>query len=346
MNRQIYTLSLVITILTLSSMSYSVAQCVIPPSGLVSWWPGDGNALDIQSSNDGTLQNGATFAAGFVTSGNGQAFSFDGGNDFVEIPNSASLNVQTGDFSVDAWFKIDGGNSGYIVSKDSCGTSGIWNIFAGGGGITFRTVGASGSEIISSPPVSVGDWHHVVAVKDGTTMLLYLDGVFVSSGTQDSMATTVFPVRIGTRGGSITNPGGCGDVFFSGEIDEVEIYNRALNPSEIQAIFDADSAGKCKSPLEPKLNQIERKIIENALVTEAIFPLMATPKTVDPQGLFEEVEAIVEKSIANFSELGLNVQNALEKFNEGQDLAAQLRFGAAVKKFSEAMRELINLNSG
>ena len=58
--------------------------CVPPPASMVSWWPGDENANDIQGNNNGTLQNGATFAAGKV----GQAFSFDGVNDFIEVPNS------------------------------------------------------------------------------------------------------------------------------------------------------------------------------------------------------------------------------------------------------------------
>src|SRR5437763_2728435 len=55
--------------------SYAVAQtCVQPPPGLVSWWPGDGNAKDIADGNPGTLQGGVTFASGKV----GQAFHFNG----------------------------------------------------------------------------------------------------------------------------------------------------------------------------------------------------------------------------------------------------------------------------
>ena len=70
MKRQIYTFSLFTVILTLSSMSYSVAQCVVPPSGMVGWWDADsvsGNtAFDIQGGNDGTLVNGASIVSGKV----------------------------------------------------------------------------------------------------------------------------------------------------------------------------------------------------------------------------------------------------------------------------------------
>src|SRR3989304_6013682 len=76
-------------------------QCVAPPSDLVSWWPGDGNANDIIDANQGTLQNGATFAVGKV----GQAFSFDGVDDVVSIPGSSVFDFGTNPFSIDFWLK-------------------------------------------------------------------------------------------------------------------------------------------------------------------------------------------------------------------------------------------------
>ena len=70
--------TLLVSLLLLSLFILPVnAQCVAPPSGLVSWWPGDGNALDIAGLNDGSFPAG-TFAAGKVTSGTGEGFSLDG----------------------------------------------------------------------------------------------------------------------------------------------------------------------------------------------------------------------------------------------------------------------------
>ena len=48
-------------------------HCVTPPSGLVAWWPGDGNVTNLTGANHGTLQNGTTYASGII----GQAFSFN-----------------------------------------------------------------------------------------------------------------------------------------------------------------------------------------------------------------------------------------------------------------------------
>src|SRR5262249_4452298 len=75
--------------------------CVTPPPNMVSWWPGDGNANDIQDGNNGTLQGGATFAAGKVA----QAFSFDGVNGSVTVPDSANLDI-TGPLTIDVWVNV------------------------------------------------------------------------------------------------------------------------------------------------------------------------------------------------------------------------------------------------
>ena len=67
----------VVCVLLLIPLTRALAQdptnCVTPPSGLIAWWPGDGNALNLAGANHGTLQNGTTYAAGII----GQAFSFN-----------------------------------------------------------------------------------------------------------------------------------------------------------------------------------------------------------------------------------------------------------------------------
>src|SRR5437879_12645553 len=65
----------------------SRAACVPAPSGLVSWWPGEGTGNDIAGNNPGILQNGIGFAAGEV----GQAFNLNGANSYVQVADSASL---------------------------------------------------------------------------------------------------------------------------------------------------------------------------------------------------------------------------------------------------------------
>src|SRR5262245_15525608 len=68
--------------------SAQMTNCVAPP-GLVSWWRGEGNANDSVGSNHGALRGGTGFGPGRV----GQAFAFDGVDDWVFVPDSASLRL-------------------------------------------------------------------------------------------------------------------------------------------------------------------------------------------------------------------------------------------------------------
>src|SRR5215510_10623820 len=82
----------------LHTIAAGATPCAPPPSGLVSWWPGDGNANDIQDGNNGMPSGGVTFGLGEV----GQAFSFDGTTGSVIVPDSNNLDVTT-QFTLDAW---------------------------------------------------------------------------------------------------------------------------------------------------------------------------------------------------------------------------------------------------
>ncbi|MCA1684424.1 MAG: hypothetical protein LC745_00255, partial [Planctomycetia bacterium] len=73
--------------------------------GTVAWWRGDGDATDVLGANDGQLRNGATFGPGVVS---GQAFRFDGPNDYFQVlaPNSSHFDL-TGDLTLEAWVRFD-----------------------------------------------------------------------------------------------------------------------------------------------------------------------------------------------------------------------------------------------
>jgi hypothetical protein len=68
--------------------------------GLVGWWRGENNADDSAGTNNGALVRGATFAPGMV----GQAFSLDGVDAYIEVPNGPALNPADA-ISVEVWYK-------------------------------------------------------------------------------------------------------------------------------------------------------------------------------------------------------------------------------------------------
>ena len=92
------------------------------PSGLVSWWQAEGNALDSADGNNGTLQNGATIVAGKV----GQAFSLDGVDDVVLVPDAPNLRFgPTSPMTLDMWVFRTSSNPGQnlIGKRDGCTSS-------------------------------------------------------------------------------------------------------------------------------------------------------------------------------------------------------------------------------
>lgn len=223
----------------------SAGKCIVctpPPSGMVSWWPGDNHSSDIQDGNDGLLQGGAGYAAGKV----GPAFSLNGSSAYMLIPPSASLSPST--LTVDFWINPDStggsrglfwkGNHEYLIEL----TNGI---------VKFGSTDASGSytEFVGTTVVPTGQWTHVAVTHDGSTRKIYVNGVEEPVGAGDPNQSGLFfgasdNVVIGARFDASGQ-------FFDGLIDEVEVFDRALTAAEIDDIYDADVAGKCRSCTPP-----------------------------------------------------------------------------------------------
>src|SRR5262249_54069021 len=77
--------------------------CAPPPDGLVAWWAAEGNANDEVGGNNGVLENGTGFAPGYV----GQAFVFNGQNQWIEIPDSPALDP-TNALTIETWVYVSG----------------------------------------------------------------------------------------------------------------------------------------------------------------------------------------------------------------------------------------------
>lgn len=223
-------------------LNATAAGCVAPPAGLVSWWPGDGHAGDIVDANHGTPRNGATFAAGQV----GVAFSFDGIDDFVHVPDAPNLRLTS--LTIEFWFKLESANVPFVnfVTKQNSDRDRNYIVYVHPPtGFFSASTSFSGvqQDISSGVNVVDGQWHHGAFVIDDVAKgeSLYVDGVFRAS----------LPFT-GSPDPSIGAPLFIGGAFafgnmVHGQMDEVGIYNRALSASEIRAIFEIGSGGKCKT---------------------------------------------------------------------------------------------------
>lgn len=218
--------------------------CITPPHGLVSWWPGDGNYVELVSANNGNPPSGATFVPGMVA----QAFNFDGSAaSGFSVPDARSLKF-TGAISIAAWVNpsnlsctnID--NSGYcaIIAKENRiqRNWGLWMKPDGGLHLSY----VNGTNIFLESPASlvVGQYSFVTGVIDPAqgVMQIYVNGVLKASRqTTAPMLSNNLPLTVGTSTGGFN---------FRGRIDEVNLFNRALAPQEMTDIFNAQSGGMCK----------------------------------------------------------------------------------------------------
>jgi hypothetical protein len=273
MKRILLFFSLTLFFTAMLAVPATAQDCVEPPARLVSWWPGDGDANDIQDSNDGMPQNGVAFGAGMVD----QAFLFDGIDDFVDAGNAGNLHVSSGDFTVDAWVLFHSLTRppvfppvrlGDMSLADKMNPSGVntdgWRLlkqddnrfwFCLGPGTIDGCIPGGPLTVQSTTVVTtatLNTWFHIAAVKAGNTISLYVNGVQEATKTLGTSFTDTNTANL------LLGTNALEGAFLQGQLDEVEIFNRALSALEIQAIFDASSAGKCKPPtIEDLLQRIE-----------------------------------------------------------------------------------------
>jgi hypothetical protein len=210
-------------------------SCTPAPKGLVSWWTGNGNALDSAGGNNGTVQGGVTYTNGIV----GQAFSFNGTSEAVLIPYSSrsDLSAMPG-WTIEAWVNPASFNNS---SWPTIFAKGHWEASLGLNAGTGKLESwiNNASQLVGTTAVPLGQWSHVALVYDGTNRIFYVNGAFAGAGSAPVINPDITNSFIGNV---VPND----SASFNGEIDEVTIYNRALSPAEIAANFDAGSAGMCE----------------------------------------------------------------------------------------------------
>jgi len=228
-------------------------SCVQPPSGLIAWWPAEGNFNDVVGGFNGSQVGNVSFVPGQV----GQSFHLDSsdGVDYVQVADNATLEPAT--VTVAAWTRATASPGGalYLVSKGGLGCShSSYALYTGGGGgltfyIGFSNVGGGAFQLHAGHPPSLiwdGNWHFVAGTYDGQSQRLYVDGVLVGQSNFASPTAIAYgmPTNDDLLIGQYAGFAAC-SLPFSGDMDETQIYNRALTQAEIQGIHQAGQGGFC-----------------------------------------------------------------------------------------------------
>jgi hypothetical protein len=213
-------------------------------TGLVAWWPAELNANDISGhghigivENDG---NGSSFA---YPGESGAAFSFDGLEDDVLVPYGGAFDF-TGAMSIEGWIKTTAGAGRYIATKFE--DSFYLAVGVPGGAsphtLSFWLNGVTPSWVTGVTPIDDGAWHHVAATYDGGNVKLYVDARL------DTSVALIGTIQTGTSGiliGSRYSYPVFSATRYAGLIDELAIYNRALNIQEIGGLANPGGPGPC-----------------------------------------------------------------------------------------------------
>lgn len=176
------------------------------------------------------LNHGTVFGASLVDGVISQALSFDGVDDYVEIPDHPTLDI-SGNGSLEFWLKSPAWEVGPIVMKGETTSSLAMNYaawsYANGKPTFFIGDGVGPNTVPILTPLSINTWYHILFTWDGTKLRIYLDGVEHNTANQTrTPAPNTDKLMIAWTGMS--------GHYANIVIDELRIYTRALDATDAQ----------------------------------------------------------------------------------------------------------------
>ncbi len=213
-------------------------------SGIVAYWSfdeGTGNTVHDYSKNgnNGQLNGGVTSIDGV----SGKALDFDGVDGYVNFNNTIG-NFGTDDFSVTFWFRTDSNQPETVmVKRVFCGAHSFFEVSMSDGAtptghmnVEVYETNDNHNSMYSKQRLDDNQWHLIIIMRQGVETCLYIDG------SLDNNDSSTQIVNVSNSASFRLCDGPCRSVgntdFFSGELDEVLIYNRALTATEVQYLYE------------------------------------------------------------------------------------------------------------
>lgn len=202
-------------------------------NGLVAWWTANGNAQDAAGSHSGTLSGGVEFVAGVQ----GQAFSFNGTDSYVQVSDAPDLRP-TSALSLVFWAKRQ--RFGIDIAAEK---GGDWTLGGTAFGVGLHSVNSNMFYLFyaggwqGTPGVNDLEWHHyvVVAQQGQAYPRFFVDGTERAAIYGEGLAAVNFypstaPLHLGAQVGSYTYYGKL-------QLDDMMIFNRTLSFDEVRTLY-------------------------------------------------------------------------------------------------------------
>jgi hypothetical protein len=232
-------------LLSLCAADVRPALAALTVADQTAFWKFDegGGATVSDSSNNlinGTLQGGAQRTTGRY----GSALQCNGTNACVSVSANSLFNA-SGDFTVDMWINPAQWGEDEILLNNN-----VFQLYHRGGwagdrlyfmlkidpgACTGDSAWDGWAAVQTMQPMLKENWYHVAAVRSGTGMAIYLNGV---KEREIPTALSIYPIVSSGMGNLYIGSGGTGR-YFNGMMDEVRIWNKALSPAEIQGLYAA-----------------------------------------------------------------------------------------------------------
>jgi hypothetical protein len=228
------------------------------------------------------------------------SMDFDGTQN-IDCGNDSSL-TPTNSISISLWVKTnDGGNYRGLIDKWSSSTGYMIHLGASGVNQGKPVFGIGASDISSSVAVNDGSWHHIAVTCDNTTGYIYVDGVQTGTGSL-TMSGISNSDNLKIAGDNTST------FYLDGQIDEVAIFNRALNTTEIAALYEGTGSNIYPSNLmATNLNPLAYYPLGEQAQMQGYLGNEASSEWQFPNGVlqdyvidFNSAEAINTSSISDF----------------------------------------------
>ena len=206
----------------------AVVNITVNDSNLKAYWKFDEDTGTTANDSSGTGNTGTVSNGSWLPGKINCCLGFNGTSSSVADTSASGLPAANGAQTVSFWMyvsatpsaqstalAVSGSSSGVYIGYNSSTTFGVWTY--------------GGTLLVSTTTLpSVNTWHFITYTLSGSTNTLYIDGTSVNTSTT---ATNTGAATALTAG---MTPGGTN--YFSGELDEIRVYNRALSAAEISGL--------------------------------------------------------------------------------------------------------------